>query len=117
MPKKVRSAKGVVIDFDLMQIKQQLESAPKPLNVEGRRNFIDDRLRRRSRKVKKKLEDSQQQRNQRHDNTVDVNKKFVGESTPQQEKIAEVKNEPSTQTTKKRKIKKKTINYDTSNSN
>lgn len=115
MPKKVRSAKGVIIDFDLMQLKQQLEAAPKPLNVEGRRNFIDDRLRRRSRKIKKKLEDSQHKRRENRDESVDVNREFVGQSSPEQQKITENKNTDTQIASKKRKIKKKTINHDTNN--
>jgi len=52
MGKKVRSAKGEVVDFDYLKIKEQLASAPTPLEVKNRQNFIENRLKRR---LKKKL--------------------------------------------------------------
>ncbi len=51
--KKVRSAKGVLVDFDLLKIKEQIASDPAPLDVKARQDHIDQRLRRRLRKVKK----------------------------------------------------------------
>lgn len=51
--KKVRSAKGEMIDFDLLKIKEQIASEPAPLDVRARQDHIDARLRRRLRKVKK----------------------------------------------------------------
>jgi len=52
MGKKVTSAKGEVIDFDYLKIKEQLASAPAPIEVKNRQNFIENRLKRR---LKKKL--------------------------------------------------------------
>ena len=54
--KKTRSAKGLMVDFDLLEIKSQIASAPKTLNVEKREQFIDKKLRRRLKKIKKKVE-------------------------------------------------------------
>ena len=51
--KKVRSAKGQMVDFDLLKIKEQIASDPAPLDVKARQDHIDARLRRRLRKVKK----------------------------------------------------------------
>jgi len=51
--KKVRSAKGEMVDFDLLKIKEQIASEPAPLDVKARQDHIDQRLRRRLRKVKK----------------------------------------------------------------
>ena len=51
--KKVRSAKGEMVDFDLLKIKEQIVSEPAPLDVKARQDHIDQRLRRRLRKVKK----------------------------------------------------------------
>lgn len=51
--KKVRSAKGQMVDFDLLKIKEQIASDPAPLDVKARQDHIDQRLRRRLRKVKK----------------------------------------------------------------
>ena len=54
MTRKVRSAKGVLVDFDLLQIKEAIASAPKPTEVRKREDFIDKKLRRRVKKIKKK---------------------------------------------------------------
>lgn len=43
MSKKIRSARGDVVDFDLLAIKQQLSVTPAPVNVEARRRFIDEK--------------------------------------------------------------------------
>lgn len=43
MSKKARSAKGEVVDFDLIAITQALASAPAPVNVKARREFIDEK--------------------------------------------------------------------------
>lgn len=39
----VRSARGDVVNFELIAIKQQLASAPVPTGVEERRRFIDEK--------------------------------------------------------------------------
>ncbi len=52
MGKKVRSAKGELIDFDYLKIKEQLATAPTPIEVKERQDFIENRLKRR---LKKKL--------------------------------------------------------------
>lgn len=39
----VRSARGDVVNFELLMIKQQLASAPVPKQVEERRRFIDEK--------------------------------------------------------------------------
>ena len=51
MSKKVTSAKGQAVDFDLMRIKQQMAVAPRSTQVVARENFIDQRLKRRVRKA------------------------------------------------------------------
>jgi len=51
MTKKVRSAKGVQVDFDLLRIKEQIASSPPPMDVKKRQDFIEKRLRRRLKKV------------------------------------------------------------------
>ncbi len=49
---KARSARGVVVDFDLLAIKEKLASTPKPVEVKERENFIAQKSRRRrTRKV------------------------------------------------------------------
>ena len=56
MAKKSRSAKGVMVDFDLMDIKSQISSTPKTIEVTNRENFIDEKLRRRLQKAKRNLD-------------------------------------------------------------
>ncbi len=51
MGKKVRSAKGEMVDFDLLKIKEQIASAPAPQDVKLRQDFIEKRIRRRLKKV------------------------------------------------------------------
>ena len=48
---KVRSARGEMVDFDLLKIKEQIASSPKPTEVKQRENFIDKKLRRRLKKL------------------------------------------------------------------
>ncbi len=49
---KVRSAKGRIIDFDLLKIRQKLSAQPVTVDVKAREDFIDKKLRRRMRKIK-----------------------------------------------------------------
>jgi hypothetical protein len=43
MSKTARSARGVIVDFDLLAIKQQLAATPVPVTVDQRRKFIDEK--------------------------------------------------------------------------
>jgi hypothetical protein len=43
MPQLVRSARGELIDFELLAIKQQLANAPVPKTVEQRKKAIDEK--------------------------------------------------------------------------
>lgn len=52
-----RSAKGELVDFDLLKIKSQIASQTKPITVENREIFIDNKLKRQSgRKLQQILE-------------------------------------------------------------
>lgn len=51
MKKIVRSARGVPVDFDLLRIKQQMETAPKTTDVAARENFIDQKFKRRLKRL------------------------------------------------------------------
>ena len=54
---KVRSARGVAVNFDELKIKQQLVETPTPLEVKARQDFVDQRLKRRAkRQAQKALE-------------------------------------------------------------
>lgn len=47
MTKLVRTARGEIVDFDLIKIKQQLVDSPAPTEVKARENFVEKRLKRR----------------------------------------------------------------------
>jgi hypothetical protein len=51
----VKSAKGELVNFDLLRIKQQIASAPQTTTVAARQNFIDNKLKRR---IKKQARDA-----------------------------------------------------------
>lgn len=53
MAKSVKSARGVIVDFDLLRIKQQIASAPKATTVQAREDFIDQKFKRRLKKMKR----------------------------------------------------------------
>ena len=43
MSRKARSARGDIVDFDLLAIKEQLATTPVPVSVDQRRKFIDEK--------------------------------------------------------------------------
>lgn len=49
MGRKVRSARGLEVDFDLLKVKQQIAEAP-AVNVASRTEFVEKRLRRRTKR-------------------------------------------------------------------
>lgn len=49
MTKLVRTARGQMVDFDLIKIKQQLADMPVPTEVKARENFVEKRLKRKLR--------------------------------------------------------------------
>jgi len=49
---RTRSAKGTMVDFDLLKIKRQMSETPVTIDVKAREAFIDQKLRRRMRKIK-----------------------------------------------------------------
>lgn len=52
MAKKIRSARGTIIDLDLMRIKSTMEKTPKPKTTVEREEFIDQKLRRHIRRTR-----------------------------------------------------------------
>jgi hypothetical protein len=50
MSRKVKSIRGEIVDFDLIDIKNKIMTAPTPETVHQRERFIDKRRRRGSRK-------------------------------------------------------------------
>lgn len=43
MGKFARSARGAIVNFDELEIKQALKSVPAPVSVDQRRQFINDK--------------------------------------------------------------------------
>ena len=72
MSQKIRSAKGEMVDFDLLKIKESIASGPKPISVEAREEFVDKKLRRRLKKVVKKIEKAEPEQT-----NVDVDSKAI----------------------------------------
>ena len=92
MPKKVRTAKGKIIDFDLLKIKEQMVDAPKPANVQARQDFIDQKMRRRVKRIKDELAEARKNPKGKpvEKGTVNVNNDLEVESVEQGPKIDEV---------------------------
>jgi hypothetical protein len=84
MGKKVRSARGEVIDFDLLKIKEQIAQTPPSVDVKKREEFIDKKFQRRLRKQKREVETMA---------TIDVEPQITENST---EDKKEPKNERKT---------------------
>lgn len=53
MPKMIRSARGEMVNFDLVLIKQEIAANAAPTNVSNREDFIEGRIRRRARRTGK----------------------------------------------------------------
>lgn len=79
MGKKVRSAKGVIIDFDLLKIKEQIAQTPPSVDVKKREEFIDKKFQRRLRKQKKEVEALA---------TVDVEPKITEDNKTEDRKVS-----------------------------
>lgn len=43
MSRQARSARGEIVNFDLLSIKQQLATVPVPVGVDQRRKFVDEK--------------------------------------------------------------------------
>ncbi len=54
--KIAKSYRGATIDFDLIKIKEQIGSTPKPVSVTAREDFVDQKFKRRLKKVKRDVE-------------------------------------------------------------
>lgn len=89
MSKGVKSARGATVNFDLLKIKQQMATAPKPTVVQARESFVDTKLKRRVRRLSNAVKPA-----------------IIDDSEVQQEDVVET-NEPSVdKTTQPSKDKK-----------
>lgn len=82
MGKKTKSMRGEIVDWDLAKVKTQMEQAPAPLNVQARQDFIDQKLRRRVKKVKEQISNLDSSK---------VDRKITEAPVEQADKIDEVK--------------------------
>lgn len=57
--RKITSARGEVVDFDLLMIKQQLAAAPQNIEVARRQDFIDSKEQGKSSRKKPVIEENQ----------------------------------------------------------
>lgn len=57
--RKITSARGEVVDFDLLMIKQQLAAAPQNIEVARRQDFIDNKEQGKSSRKKPAIEENQ----------------------------------------------------------
>lgn len=99
MPKMIRSARGEMVNFDLVLIKQEIASAAAPTNVSSRENFIENRIRRRSRRTGKVVEASERDLGEE---VTATHLEEVVEATAEDKEVAE---EP-TETTTTRRVKR-----------
>lgn len=101
MPKKVRSMRGEVLDFDLLKIKEQMAAVPVPQELKAREDFIEKRLRRRVRRAKVAVA------------AVEVEPKVVENADPEaakiepQPEVVEKSAPVKKKTTKKKTVKQK----------
>jgi len=73
--RRVRSMRGTIVDFDLMEIHAQLASQPKTTDVTAREEFIESRLNRRlKRRIEnqKKLEEELLKKKEAEQEVVEV---------------------------------------------
>lgn len=99
--RRVRSARGEVIDFDLMEIKSQMANHPKPTDVKKRETFIESRLHRRAKKLEQKTKKLAEELLMKQDKKSEEEKKIEENDT---EMIVEEDVKP-----KIRQIKKKVL--------
>ena len=103
MPKRVRSMRGEVLDFDLLKIKEQMAAVPEPQELRAREDFIEKRLRRRVRRAKVAVVEKTE---------VAVEPTVTEAADPEAAKIETQSEEPKVVEKKapaKKKTKKKTV--------
>lgn len=78
MGKKIRTARGEEIDFDMMKLKNSMVQTPVKTDVAARKDFIDRKLRRRVKKAAVPAPAIPQE-------TVEVNAPIVAEEKPEKQ--------------------------------
>lgn len=93
MSKRVRSARGEILDFELMKVKEKLSLSPASIEVKARETFIERKLKRRLKKAKRDMLSQATEENKKAEKEKEVKPEV---ETPEKEPVA-----------KKRQIKKK----------
>jgi len=94
MAKLVRSAKGQMVDFELLKMKEALSTNPTPVEVKSRERFIENKMKRKLKKAQNKMLEDQKATAVKVEATEDPVVEVV-EETPEKtkRKINKVQNE------------------------
>ena len=60
MSKKVKTLRGTTIDWDLLKIKKEIAAGPTPLEVQERKDYIDNKLRRKIQRAKANIKQQEE---------------------------------------------------------
>lgn len=110
---KARSARGVLVDFDKIRIKQQLSATPTPIEVQKREELVEQRLKRRAKRRAEQAKVREAESNNNADEVSDTITENVGdenvidEESPTDDSAAPVRKQKA-----KQKAKKKTKTSD-----
>lgn len=83
---KIKSMRGELVDFDLIQIKQQIAASPAPIEVSDRKQFINNKLQRRIKKAKDSIQSAK-------DLKVEVKVEEKSKETTKPKKIKKIQND------------------------
>jgi hypothetical protein len=110
MARKTKSARGEAVDFDILDIKAQMATAPKTVDVTAREDYVDKKLRRQVYKAaaatKAKIESTRDETEQAPSKTVDIS--AIEEPETEAELLEEIAEEPVVEQPKRTR-KKRTI--------
>lgn len=67
---KIKSMRGEIVDFDLIQIKQQIAASPAPIEVSERKQFINNKLQRRIKKAKDSIQSAKDAKDANVEETI-----------------------------------------------
>lgn len=114
MTKKVKTSRGADLDFDLLRIKEEISTAPQSLHVQNRKNYIEQRLRRRVKSALNNLPEAPKEEEKKvYEKAVEPLTVEAKEETAKDLLIEEqevVKEEPKKKTTRQRARRKSTPN-------
>jgi hypothetical protein len=115
MSRKTKSARGEMVDFDLLQVKSKIQEADKPLDVKTREDFVHLKRKRRgsskiSEMIKKQSEKLEQEKEKEMEEKREQARKHLEKQKANEETSDSTSEEETTKkekTATKRKIIKK----------